>query len=701
MATFTGTAGDDTLTGTSAADTFDLRQGGNDTASGLGGNDLFVFGGTFTAADSIDGGDGNDVLRLDGDYSAGVTFTASTMTSVETIQVNAGNDYTLTLVDANVAPTGTLTVTASTLGVNDVLSLDASGLTSGGLVSVTAGDGNDVLLGGSGNDRFNMSEGGNDTVRAGAGDDTINMGGTLTHSDRIDGGDGNDTLSLNGDYSTLTTLNNTTITFIETMKLGAGHDYDLALAPGNVAPHRAMTVDGSALGTGDSMTIDFRAGIDGALTVIGGAGDDTVMGGSSSPTAPAIVDFREGGNDTYVAASFATLLFGGTFNANDHVQGTPAGSNTTTIDLNGDYTGANAIALTNTTLTGWGLQMRLDAGHSYHITLGSMSVPFAVFSDTGVGDTATVDASATLGELGFTGGQGSDTFIGGSGGSFFTDTGGTETFKGGGGSDIFQMGSHFTAADSVDGGAGADTLQVSGGGTTLVFAATTMINVETLQFQTGSGGTFDYVTNDATVAAGATLIVDATLISNSGTLTFDGSAETDGHFSFIDRQGSVGTDNYIGGALSDTFNLAHEIFVNATGGGGADTFTAAAVSAHSADTFIYNAVSDSTSTGYDTIKKLNFTGDFLKVSPIGAVAGIDAAVTSGTLSTATFDSDLSAAVSTLAAHHAVLFTATAGTLSGHSFLVVDENGTTGYQSGGDLVMDVTGATGTLAVSSFT
>jgi hypothetical protein len=330
-----------------------------------------------------------------------------------------------------------------------------------------------------------------------------------------------------------------------------------------------------------------------------------------------------------------------------------------------------------------------------------MSVPFAVFSDTGVGDTATVDASATLGELGFTGGQGSDTFIGGSGGSFFTDTGGTETFKGGGGSDIFQMGSHFTAADSVDGGAGADTLQVSGGGTTLVFAATTMINVETLQFQTGSGGTFDYVTNDATVAAGATLIVDATLISNSGTLTFDGSAETDGHFSFIDRQGSVGTDNYIGGALSDTFNLAHEIFVNATGGGGADTFTAAAVSAHSADTFIYNAVSDSTSTGYDTIKKLNFTGDFLKVSPIGAVAGIDAAVTSGTLSTATFDSDLSAAVSTLAAHHAVLFTATAGTLSGHSFLVVDENGTTGYQSGGDLVMDVTGATGTLAVSSFT
>ncbi len=77
-------------------------------------------------------------------------------------------------------------------------------------------------------------------------------------------------------------------------------------------------------------------------------------------------------------------------------------------------------------------------------------------------------------------------------------------------------------------------------------------------------------------------------------------------------------------------------------------------------------------------------------------------MTTGALSTATFDSDLASDVGAgqMAAHHAVLFTADAGTLSGHTFLVVDENGTAGYQAGADLVIDVTGATGTLTTANF-
>ncbi len=706
MATFTGTPGDDNLTGTSSADTFDLRQGGNDTAAGLGGNDVFVFGGTFTAADSIDGGDGNDVLRLDGDYSAGVVFTASTMTNVETIQLNAGNDYSLTLVDANVAPTATLTVTASLLGVGDVLTLDAGALTSGGAISVTAGDGNDVITGGFGNDRFNMTEGGNDTVRAGNGDDTINMGGTLTHSDRIDGGAGNDTLSLNGDYPTQTVLNNTTITGIETVKLGAGHDYNLVFADGNVAPHHGMTVDGSALLAGDSMTVNTNAERDGHYLIIGGAGDDTVLGAANNDNTtttltPNVVDFSEGGNDTFTGStSQTTILMGAALNAGDRIQANSGGN--TTVVLDGDYTGANAVTLDDATLSGiGGIILDLDAGHSYHLVLGNAQVD--VFSKIAGSDTAFVDGSATTVEIAFSGGTGSDTFIGGSGGEFFTDKGVTETFTGGSGADTYVMKGNFTTADTINGGAGNDTVSVTGA-LDLTLGATTMTNVETLLFQVGSGGTNDIVTNDATVAAGATLTVDATLMGNNGTLTFDGSAETNGHFAFIDRQGSIGTDTYIGGALSDTFNLAHQIFVTATGGGGGDTFQATArVSSHSADTFVYNAVSDSTSTAHDVIHNMNFTGDFLQVSAIGAVTGIDAAVTSGPLSSSTFDTDLAVAVGAgqLAAHHAVLFTATDGTLAGHTILVVDENGVAGYQSGGDLVIDVSNFTGTLATSSFT
>ncbi|HEY2069814.1 MAG TPA: calcium-binding protein [Rhizomicrobium sp.] len=704
MATFTGTSGNDNLTGTSAADTFNLSQGGDDTAQGLGGNDLFIFGGTFTAADSIDGGDGADVLRLDGDYSAGVVFTASTMTNVETIQLNAGNDYNFTLVDANVAPTGTLTVTASLLGAGDALTLDASQLTSGGAIAVTGGGGNDTILGGNGNDRFAMSEGGNDTVRAGNGDDTINMGGTLTHSDRIDGGAGNDILSLNGDYTTQAVLNNTTITGIETVKLGVGHSYNISFADGNVAPHHGMTVDGSALGAGDSMTIDISRETDGHYLIIGGAGNDTVHGAANNDnttttTTVNVVDFSEGGEDSFIGStSQTTILMGAALDAGDDIQANSGGN--TTVVLNGDYTGANALTMTNTTLNGvGGIILDLDAGNNYHLVLGNADVD--VKSLITSGNTAYVDASATTSEIALFGSAGTDTFIGGSGGDFFYGGSGTETFTGGSGADTFVM-TYFTNADTITGGAGNDVLQLISG-SAVTFGATTLTGVETMLWGSNSTGTFDYVTNDATVAAGATLTVDMTLLANNGTVTFDGSAETDGHFDFLGREGSAGSDVLIGGALSDTFNLSHRVFTTATGGGGADTFSAASVGPHSADTFVYNAVSDSTSTAHDVIHNMNFTGDFLEVSPIGAVTGVDAAITSGDLSTTTFNTDLATAVdaSHLAAHHAVLFTATDGTLAGHTILVVDENGVAGYQSGGDLVIDVSNYTGTLAVSSFT
>ena len=68
---------------------------------------------------------------------------------------------------------------------------------------------------------------------------------------------------------------------------------------------------------------------------------------------------------------------------------------------------------------------------------------------------------------------------------------------------------------------------------------------------------------------------------------------------------------------------------------------------------------------------------------------------------ATFNTDLTAAMSGhLGAHHAILFTPNAGTLSGETFLVVDLNGTAGYQSGHDLVIRMISSTGTLAAGGF-
>jgi hypothetical protein len=50
----------------------------------------------------------------------------------------------------------------------------------------------------------------------------------------------------------------------------------------------------------------------------------------------------------------------------------------------------------------------------------------------------------------------------------------------------------------------------------------------------------------------------------------------------------------------------------------------------------------------------------------------------------------------------VLFTPDRGTLAGHTFLIVDANGTAGYQAGQDYVIDITGATnlGSLSTTNF-
>ena len=84
------------------------------------------------------------------------------------------------------------------------------------------------------------------------------------------------------------------------------------------------------------------------------------------------------------------------------------------------------------------------------------------------------------------------------------------------------------------------------------------------------------------------------------------------------------------------------------------------------------------------------------------MALIDPAVHAGSLSTATFDSDLTAAIgaSHLSADAAILFSPSAGTLAGNTFLIADENGVAGYQAGKDFVFNVTGAKGTLTAGHF-
>jgi hypothetical protein len=689
-----GGAGNDTLTGNDGGDTFDLSQGGNDTATGGSGDNTFIFGAALTAADTVDGGDGgNNTITLDGTYN--LTFTASTFTNIQTFVLAGGHDYSLTTAAQNDLVGTILTVDASALGAGDTLTFDASAqdaeMDDSGQLNVIGGAGNDTVTTGDLGGTFDLSEGGNDTITGGSfGGSILNMGAALTSGDRLNGGTAGGIVNLNGDYTgaNALSLNNTILQNIDRIVVAAGHSYQITYTGALPTPTNdgiGFKLDASALGASDVLTANFSAAT-GRDTIIGGAGNDHI-----TDSAGGTVDLSKGGNDT-ANVNGGTAIMGAALSSGDKL------TNVTTLSLNGDYDTADGTALNLTTaILSGGAAATLAIGHDYDITVSSTSVIASLTTGTPVNGTVaslTFDGSAetthgfsiTLDGNGGAGPIPTNTITtGGGADTVFAVNGQTLIFHGNGGNDTVTLDAIF-GSSQIDGGAGNDTLDFGMSGNT-TFANNSIANIETLVL-TSNLGTLTMA--DGNVAAGQTLIVQ-------GASSFNGSAETDGHYNVT----ANAFGNVIGGALSDTITLTGGSGSggNVTGGGGGDTIDLG--SSSNFETLHYGAASDSTSVNYDTIKHLSFANDSFAITS-GDPTAIDAKVTTGTLSTASFDSDLATAVGAgqLAAHHAVLFTANAGTLSGHTFLIVDENGTAGYQASADIVIDVTGATGTLSTGDF-
>ena len=193
--------------------------------------------------------------------------------------------------------------------------------------------------------------------------------------------------------------------------------------------------------------------------------------------------------------------------------------------------------------------------------------------------------------------------------------------------------------------------------------------------------------NDGNVAAGKSLSIAGDLLAQSDTLTVNASAETDGRYNL---DGGAGDDILIGGQAGNTF-VGHLGSDKMTAGSGPDRFT-------------YTNVADSTGVTRDVVMGFNGLHDKFDLPSGHSVNAIDAAVTTGTLSSGLFDTNLATAIDAahLAANDAVLFTPDAGTLHGHTFLVVDMNGIAGYQAGVDLVVQLESAThlDSLAAANF-
>jgi Ca2+-binding RTX toxin-like protein len=193
MAFFPGTIGNDTFTGTTLSDTFTSGGGGDDNFAGGGGDDNFAFGADFNALDQINGGVGNDVLRLDGNHIGinALFFAPTTMVKVETILCAGGFAYDLTFNDATVAAGASLTVdhTAGTAGTGGLI-IDGSAETNGSYALLGGGD-IDVLIGGALKDKI-YSGGAGDSLRGLAGDDIMRGQAGV---DFLEGGLGADTLN--------------------------------------------------------------------------------------------------------------------------------------------------------------------------------------------------------------------------------------------------------------------------------------------------------------------------------------------------------------------------------------------------------------------------------------------------------------------------------------------------------------------------
>jgi len=269
-----GGTGNDSLTGTAGVDVLDGNNSSNqavadtDVLNGLGGNDiLYGRGGNDTlnggtGDDQMTGGTGNDVYYVD---SAGDSVVEASGEGTDEVRSGLAS-YTL--------PDN----------VENFVGTSSTG-------QVVAGNALDnVLTMGGGNDVLNLSAGGNDTAYGNDGNDYIYFGAAFTADDRVVGGAGVDTVGLLGNYNL--TLGANTLSGVETFSLlsgtaagGTEHvTYSITTVDENVPAGGRLTVYAGGLLADESLFFNGYAETDGALSVYGGAGNDTFAGGPANDT---------------------------------------------------------------------------------------------------------------------------------------------------------------------------------------------------------------------------------------------------------------------------------------------------------------------------------------------------------------------------------------------------------------------------------
>jgi len=709
-----------TLTGTgnsigtgNATNNLIIGNSGNNHLTGLDGNDTLNGG---AGIDTLVGGNGNDVYGID---SASDVVTETSTTDIgDTIESS---------------------ITASLTTYTNIENLTLVGT---GNISATGNQGNNRLVGNSGNNRLNGGLG-VDTLRGGLGNDiyvkdttldgfvegvnegldtietnlttnltgytnienltltgTTNLNGTGSTLDNnllgnsgvnvLDGGAGNDTVNGGlGNDSLIGGLGNDTIVLDNpadkfTEAASAGTDtvqtaftYNLSLAP-NI---ENLTLTGSAnlngTGTAGSNAIagnsgtNLLSGLDGNDTLNGGAGVDTLVGGNGNDaylidsTTDVITEVATGGSSdrllssisyTLNVANVENLILTGTNNINatgsalnNNITGNTgdnrldggAGIDTLVGGLGNDNYIVNSTTDVITEVASAGIDT-VESSVSFTVASLANLENITLTGTSAINATGNTAANRLIGNAGnnsLTGGDGFDTLTGGAG---------LDTLVGGLGNDLYVVD---TATDVITeaASAGIDTLESSVG-----FTIASLANLENI-ILTGTG-----VIN----ATGNTL--DNLLTGNSGNNQLSGGAGND------TLNGGADVDTITGGAGNDVYVL----------GFGQSTVSAP-------DRFSDFAI------GADKIDLLTNSGTTLP-TPVSLTRAADSTATSlSALATQVFaDTDGAASgAQPLGVNSASLAVVTSGSVAG-SYLIVN-NGVAGFQATDDLVVNITGYTGSL------
>jgi Ca2+-binding RTX toxin-like protein len=405
-------AGDDVLVGDNATVTWNPATGfvtqfaslgtagGDDVITAGEGRNL-VLGGV--GADSVTSGAGDDVVLGDNGIA---NFTAGgVITDVTSTHLSSGGIDTITAGEGNNVVVGG--------AASDTLS---------------AGAGNDVLLGDNGTVTWNPAngvvtqfaslgtDGGDDAVTGGEGDN-VAIGGA--GADAITTGAGNDTVL--GDNGRALYTSAGVITLFETTDPSAGGSDVITAGTGR-------NIVGAGHG-GDTVTT-----LGGDDLIIGDNGRFTFAGGVLAEAVTTDVDSSTGGDDTLAAGDGNNVVLGGV--GNDTI--TTGAGDDVIIGDNGvaQYDGAGALALVEVRDPLLAGNDTIDAGDGNDVVLGGSG-----------GDTITGGAGNDV----LLGDGGTATFAGGSLTMVVGDsgTGGADTIYGGGGNDILL------------GGFGNDTLEAN------------------------------------------------------------------------------------------------------------------------------------------------------------------------------------------------------------------------------------------------